>query len=67
MESKNIDYSVINEIMRETIYDNSEMKQYYEYLSLIRFSRASNKINHIINDRAIKIDSLEEYNKKCLK
>jgi hypothetical protein len=63
---KNVDFSKRDKIIEDTIYDNKEMKSYYEYLSLFRFRNAGRVINDILNSRSVKVKDIEEYNLKCV-
>jgi uncharacterized protein YxeA len=67
MNEKKLDSALMTKVTKTIALDNDEMYQYYDYLSLVRFNRVASKLASIINDPNTQVDSLVEYQRKCLK
>jgi hypothetical protein len=65
MELKHTEEEQINNVVNSTAFDNDEMNQYREYLSLVRFEDTLPEINSMANDRSNRVNSLFEYKQKC--
>ena len=67
MDLKKIDNNLSYNVIRTSIFDNEEMRDYYEYLYLFRFSYKEKEIFEILNSHVNSILNKQEYDKKCLK
>jgi hypothetical protein len=67
MENKSQDREKAVEVSKSMIYDSTDMQDYYEYLSLFKYSNSISKMNDWMKDSASKISTDDDYKNKCLK